>query len=302
MAQDIQSILQLLAGQGAPVDPRAQFLGQGIQAGTLPGQDLTSNLNTVLDLLSPSASRDIQEAQGGPQILESILGLGPEEVEQLIRQQTGLAVSPAQQLTSQQGLMELLPALLNAQTRQGELGVKQEEADIKGREADTGAAKAATLQQEEDRLREAFEKGTPQDRQAMFDLNLNQMALEGVDLLGQPIDKTMQRNAFRLLTLGQQNPALTALVRGLVEEGDFDTAGQLLGMDPGTLANSFRFMGLGRRSPKAGEGADLSSVQPGVEPTAAVLGLEADTALNEQADSFVQGLIDLIQSSGTFRD
>ena len=275
---------------------------QALQAGTLPEQDLTSNFNTALDFLSPSASRDLQDQLGGPDALGAVLGLSPQDIEQLIQQETGLAVSPAQQMTGLQGLIGMLPDFLNAQTRQGELGVSQEEAAIKGRQADTEAAKAATLQQEEDRLREAFQKGTPQNRQAMFDLNLKQMALQGVDLLGQPIDKTMQRNAFRLLTLGQQNPALTALVRGLVEEGDFDTAGQLLGMDPGALANAWRFAWLGRTSPKGEEGTDFSAVQPGVEPTGAVLGLEADTALNEQADSFVQGLIDLIRSSGTFRD
>jgi len=278
------------------MDPRAGALLQGIQSGTLPGQDLTSNLNTALDLLSPSAQRDMQYQMGGPQALESILGLAPEDVEQLIRQQTGLAVSPSQQLTSQSSMLQMLPDLMNARTNQDEVGVKRDELGIKQQEADTSARKTKVLEDEEARLQAAFEKGTPDEKRTLFDLTLRTIALTGLGPDGKPVDKVLQRNAYRLLTIGEQNPQLTALMQGLLEEGDFDSAGQLLGMDPGTLKNSFRFMGLGRRSPKISEGNSLGPVQKRMETPAATQQQDAQNAVEEQVNTYMQGLLEILES------
>lgn len=231
-------ILALLMGGMTPTDPRAQFLGQNFTAGRLPG-DPMSNMNTILDLLSPSATADYMDQFGGPPSIERTFGLDPNEAGSFIRQSLGMEISPVQQAGFQNKLMELIPQLLTAQAAQTTAGARVEEAGAASRNAATNEKEAQTKADTEARLREQFENGTPQDKATMYEMNLKNMALSGKMLDGTPVDKTTRQNAFTILRGVQAQPGLSALVAELAKGGEWEAAGRLVGLPPESIQKSW---------------------------------------------------------------
>lgn len=282
----ISNLLQILAGQNRPIDPRAGLLADLITSGNLPEDQLTTTLNTALDFASPSASRDLVEGFGGPSALGATLGLSPEEANALIRQSVGLQISPGQKLESQTSLLGLLPDFIS---KQQELEIKQQEANTKQQEADDKKAKAAadaTLAQKQ--LAFDIENATPEQLRQTFDLNLRTMVLNGMTLDGKTVDRDARARAQRLLSLGQQIPGLSAFIQGLVEEGDFETAGQVLGLPPDSVKNNFELFG---PNTERGDGPLVPGL--GTTPTA-ITGPEVSKNLDDAVNQWLQALQSLI--------
>jgi hypothetical protein len=184
-------------GQKQFADPFAQFLAEAYLKGAMPGGQNLSNYNTVLDLLSPSAMSDRAE-QGVPDAAEYFANMFggtpplPDELTQAMQVQMGIA-------PSQKNLAEVQSAVAKAQ---GEIGKEQVKAQQAQREFESSQlfeadkftqeqALARETLESEDALRraqaakaeaEAAAMGqlTPQEQQAMLDLDIDSRAMFGL--------------------------------------------------------------------------------------------------------------------------
>lgn len=231
-------ILSLLMGNNLPVDPRATAMLQQFNAGNLPGHPV-SNWNTILDLLSPSASMDYMEQRGGPQALETAFGIGPDQSSQVIEQMLGLRLSPMQMQTGQTEIMKLFPELQKAQASLGQAAAAQTSADAATRQAGVAEREAGVKEATEARLKEQWEKGTPQDRAALFEMNLKSIALTGTMIDGTQVPKDVRQNAYALLKGFSSMPGVTALISEMAKEGEWEAAGRLVGLPAGALKDTW---------------------------------------------------------------
>jgi hypothetical protein len=181
-----------------------------MKAGQLPG-DPTSSVNTILDLLSPSATRDyVEQTQPFlPTQLGQTVGALPEEAMTFGRQALGLETSPGQELEYQAALAKAEPDYMNAVTRQGELEVSKREVGVK----------EAT----ERRNREEFERwstGTPQEQHAMLQTSIGMMAMYGMGPNGQKVDEATRKKAEQLYLRQREHPEMLPLLSQLLRQGD----------------------------------------------------------------------------------
>lgn len=211
-------LLSLLLGPTPEqYDPRAGAMMRLMEAGQLPGNQV-SNVNTILDLLSPSATRDyVEQTQPFiPDQLGQTAGVGPGEAYQFARQALGLQTSPSEELAYQANVAEALPDLINAQTRQGELGVAQKELGIKQQDADTRKAQVELEQAQAER----WAQGTPDEQYQMLQTSIGMMAMYGIGPNGDPVPPDVKRKAEQLWLKQRANPELTAVLTQLIRNGD----------------------------------------------------------------------------------
>jgi hypothetical protein len=157
---------------------------------------------------------------------------------------------------TQTEMMKLIPQFMSA-------GAAQETAAARTREEETRAAElpikereVATKEAAETRLREQFERGTPQDRAALYEMNLKNIALLGTTLDGVQVPRDVRQNAYALLRGTQALPGLSALITELAKSGDWDAAGQLVGLPPKSIENTWFGWGKGAKvSPEAAAAA-----------------------------------------------
>lgn len=188
-----------------------------------------------MDLLSPSAALDFQE-RTAPNLdtTGTQLGLAPDEMDQLVRQLSGLQLSPAEQGTQQAAIFKALPGLLGAQTDAGQLLINQQEADIKADLAAVQAREASVKESAEKRLQADFDTLDTREQLERFDLGLRELALSG----GPGAER-----AFVMLKGISSDPELGGLIRefmsGLIANGDFEAAGRFLGLSPEDVKTNF---------------------------------------------------------------
>ena len=221
---DVQSLLELLrGGQQGPIDPRAQFLAQLVQGRTQAGfeGDQTSDINTILDLLSPGQTASLREAQGGPQALQQATGLGTEDVEQVIRQQFGLDLAPLEQakidFNKLKVFAEQQPKFIEAKAKQKEAGVKEGQLKINRDELELEKEKIIFEKKQYD---DALNARSPEEQAIMIDSNFKVMATTGKDLMGNKVSQQEQRNAFRVINGESAQPGLQALIGAIAKKGD----------------------------------------------------------------------------------
>lgn len=276
MAQHINDLIAILTQGQQVIDPRAAFLGQQFQAGTLPG-DPTSNLNTILDLLSPSAAADFQDRSGGPAVAQERLGISPEQLDQFINQSLGLQIAPREQLAADTTRFAALPDLMRGQAAQETAAARTSEAQTKEKEA---GIKSET----EARLKKKGAELTPAEADQLFDLQLKQMVLTGVDPKGNPIDAATKGTMFKLLRLTQSSPEALAFINGLAKAGDLESIARLLGVPEDKMERGF-FQGF--------EGLLPGATIPGSTGQAAPTG-ESD--IQQFLDADRQSIIDLLSN------
>ena len=218
-------LISILLGQAQGVDPRGVFLGQALTRGTLPG-DPISNLNTVLDLLGPSAGQDfLAQQRPVPETLQTLFQLAPQDAEQVVRQATGLSLSPVEQLSGQAAILGLLPDFQKAAAETEKAKAANTQAAAAKTRAGASASLAETAAEREKRLAKQAQQLTPEQR---FEVNLKTIALTGQTLLGSPVPKEVQQNAFKIINRTSAVPGTAGLLGTLLKEGDFEGATTLL--------------------------------------------------------------------------
>lgn len=280
--QNLSQLMEILLGQQQDqLDPRALFLADVVKQRTAAGfqGDQTSDINTVLDLLSPGQTAALREDRGGPQRLQQVTGLDQENIASLIKQQFGLEESTAQR---SKRLFDEFKVRLEQQPKLIEARAKQREAASGEKATDAKIAQSKKeLALEEDKL--AFEKSqfdaklagqTPADQALMIDSNLKVMASTQKDLLGNNITPEEQRNAFRVIQgdndfQGQLLPLISQLIAA-GEEENLAKILNALGVDATFVdrwwpfANSISIEGFpqGGVEPVPGQGTELGTIDP----------------------------------------
>lgn len=315
-------ILALLLGGGLPTNPMAAALanqpvapspvmfggpGSGssmFEAATLAqkmraaeearsGEEMV-NLQTLLTMLSPNMSAEIAAQSGGPGALEATFGLDPDQSSQVIRQALGLQLTPQQMATGQLGIMNLIPEFQKAQASLGQAEAAKTSAGAAVRQAGVAEKEADIKQQTETRLRDAWEKGTPQDRATLYEMNLKNIALTGTMLDGTQVSKDVRQNAYALLKGFSTTPGVTALISELAKEGEWDAAGRLVGLPAGALKNTFWSIGV-QVSPEAEgiaqEPAGLSFGASGIDQEA------LNQQIQQMQEAFQQNFFQLLEKA-----
>jgi hypothetical protein len=263
---------------GQQVNPQAAFMARQFEQGRLPG-DPGMNLQTVLSMLSPSATNEFQDQFAGPPQVQDVFGLSPDETGAFIRQQLGLDLTPLQEMTGQQGTLDTISEYMKALAA-------QETAAAATTTAETRVTEAQVKVDAEKRLREEFETMSPEEQTQLFDTNLKSMALNGMTIYGEQVDRGTQQNAYRLVLGESAMPGLTALIKSLADNGEWEEAGRLVGLPAGVIQEKW-WVG-----PKIGE-IPPGTFQQGPAPTGAPQ--QAGDPTDDAVNAWMEGMADVLE-------
>jgi hypothetical protein len=232
------------------LDPFGQFLAQAYLAGRVPGNQ-TSAYNTVLDLLSPGAMAGRLEA-GVPNVNEQFasmfggMSLNPNELEQMMLQQSGLQMSPVQEATTgaamteaagkyNQSILEAMKWPEEHKLKKGELKVKERQAAVDEQLAGPRAGMLESLGAKYGKEVEAMDRPSPQEIHNRFHRQLESIAMwglpwneeTGTHVQGEP-NKEMKQDALKVLGVFQANPSNAAVIGTLLRTGNEQAAFTLI--------------------------------------------------------------------------
>jgi hypothetical protein len=278
---DFNQLLAMLVGsygQPEPGGPSAMYRG-GQQ------RQIINSLIGRMGGMEPFMGSAPDAAPNAPEALYQQYGLNPNEARQQIMQSLGLVLSPEQQQKGQMGLMELLPKFMS-----GQADIARGEAAKKT--AETGEGELKVKQDTEARELMQFQQGTPQDKAALYEMNLKNIALMGSTIDGKEVPKDVRQNAFALLRGVQQTPGLSQLISQLAEAGEWETAGRLVGLPAGAIQETWR------GHPFLAEGVDVGGLQQGLNLGETGGMSEADQkALQDMTEGFRNSFFEVLQKA-----
>lgn len=211
------------------LDPLGQFIAQAFMEGRIPGSQ-TSAYNTVLDLLSPGAVAGRAEA-GVPDITEQFasmfggMALHPQEVEQMLRQQAGVQLTPQQTseqaIASNQALMDYLSKVADVPAKAETARAATTTAAARTKEAGSRSDWLEQLSKESASRVTEMKKTSPAEMAQVQQMNLTAMAMgrKGFDftagqMSAEQVDPQIQETAKSILGALQQNaPKFTLMAR-----------------------------------------------------------------------------------------